>query len=113
MQLVASWLPTVDSLSVIVGNCVVVVASLVVRFKNLDHVSTCACHPCAWGHANLLCIVPILTDDPRKKSILAVPMLVQIRGQLEEVGKVIRRGCSKKTCITSRLVRVILAQGPC
>ena len=36
MQLVASWLPTVDSLSAIVGNCVVVVASLVVRIKNLD-----------------------------------------------------------------------------
>ena len=35
MQLVASWLPTVDSLSVIVGNCVVVVASLVVRIKKL------------------------------------------------------------------------------
>ena len=43
----------------------------------------------------------------------SVPMLVCMRGQLEEVGKVSRRGCSKQTCITSRLVRVILAQGPC
>ena len=65
------------------------------------------------GHANRLCIVPILTDDPQRKSVLVIPMLVQIRGQLEEVGKVSRRGCSKKACITSRLVRVILAQGPC
>ena len=23
---------------------------------------------CGWGHANLLCIVPILTDDPRRES---------------------------------------------
>ena len=27
--------------------------------------SICACHPCAGGHANLLWIVPILSDDPR------------------------------------------------
>ena len=32
------------------------------------------CLPCAGGHANLLCIVPSLTDDPRRESEL--PRLV-------------------------------------
>ena len=34
--------------------------------KNLIHFPICACHP--WGHANLLCIVPILSDVPRRES---------------------------------------------
>ena len=37
-------------------------------FKNLVHFSICACHPCAGANANLLCIVPILSDDPRRES---------------------------------------------
>jgi hypothetical protein len=32
------------------------------------HFSICACHPCAGAHANLLCTVPSLTDDPRRES---------------------------------------------
>ena len=35
----------------------------------------CACHPCAGGHANLLCIVPILTDDPRRESKVGIRYL--------------------------------------
>ena len=35
---------------------------------NRLHFSSCACHPCAGGHANLLCVVPSLTDDPRRES---------------------------------------------
>ena len=38
------------------------------RILNCLHFSICACHPCAGGHANLLHIVPILTDDPRRES---------------------------------------------
>ena len=38
------------------------------REKNLLHFSICKCHPCAGPNANLLCIVPILTDDPRRES---------------------------------------------
>ena len=81
------------------------------------------------GHANLLCIVPILTDDPRKESTGGT------WGQAGGVGEdwhilegyfntcldacgwlTLPRGevkAAKKTCITSRLVRVILKQGPC
>ena len=32
------------------------------------HFSICACHPCAGANANLLCIVPSLTDDTRRES---------------------------------------------
>jgi hypothetical protein len=32
------------------------------------HSSMCACHPCTWGHANILCVVPSLTDGPRRES---------------------------------------------
>ena len=35
--------------------------------KNLVHFSICACHPCA-GAMLILCIVPILADDPRRES---------------------------------------------
>ena len=31
------------------------------------HFSMCACHPCA-GAMLIVCIVPILTDDPRRES---------------------------------------------
>ena len=34
-----------------------------VAIQTCLHFSICACHTCAWGHANLLCIVPIVTDD--------------------------------------------------
>ena len=30
------------------------------------------------GHANLLCIVPILTDDPRRESVLRVPIYIYV-----------------------------------
>ena len=84
------------------------------------------------GHANLLCIVPILTDDPRKESnrmklpkilsqdVYAPPAQVTNPTTEEQTNKTVTpdlrerpRMCNKKTCITSRLVRVILAQGPC
>ena len=32
------------------------------------HFSICACHPCAGAVLNLLCIVPMLTDNPRRES---------------------------------------------
>ena len=32
------------------------------------HTHISACHPLRRGHANLLCIVPIVTDDPRRES---------------------------------------------
>ena len=30
------------------------------RIQKIGSLHDCACHPCAGGHANLLCIVPIL-----------------------------------------------------
>ena len=43
-------------------------------FVDCLHFSICACHPCVSSlrrdHANLLCIVPILTDDPRRESTI-------------------------------------------
>ena len=50
------------------------------------------------GQANLLCIVPILTDDPRRKSENQPHECVNKR---------------EKNVYTSRFVRVILAQGTC
>ena len=46
------------------------------------------------GHANLLCIVPILTDDPRRESeimfAIRLPLLVQLSAAPDILG---RQGC--------------------
>ena len=42
--------------------CICVCVCVYVYVKKCLHFSICACHLCAWGHANLLCIVPILTE---------------------------------------------------
>ena len=39
------------------------------------------------GHANLLCIVPILTDDPRRESKVQGVLQVQRVGNLEAMAK--------------------------
>jgi hypothetical protein len=41
-----------------------IMLSLIIQKHNGIHFSIWACHPSRRGHANLLCIVPILTDVP-------------------------------------------------
>ena len=84
------------------------------------------------GHANLFCIVPILTDDPRRESkqdLQAGEKNGRERGGAggdavivhSEKVLVCLDACfpalaglqTKKIVYTSRFVRVILAQGPC
>ena len=48
------------------------------------------------GHANLLCIVPILTDDPRRESKHDVGCCIFNRVEssfLDEVGETVSTGC--------------------
>merc|ERR1711894_311415 len=77
------------------------------------------------GHANLLCIVPILTDDLRGESKCVQksfglahrpgPHLPKpsCNCRHHPIGTGSLANKCKKTCLTSRLVRVIIAQGPC
>ena len=49
--------------------------------KNLVHFSTCACHPCAGAMLIfyvILCIVPILSDDPRFSLSLSLCLSVSL-----------------------------------
>ena len=80
------------------------------------------------GHANLLCIVPILTDDPRRESERGYTKTLR-RSSREQTRRINDRvttnvtngttstrqqyGRVQKIVYTSRFVRVILAQGPC
>ena len=61
------------------------------------------------GHANLLCIVPILTDDPRRESSMAV-----VAGKLCEkaVAAAKEKGWSGAPCTQQRSLLLILAQCP-
>ena len=44
--------------------CVPMGSSPSSRSPRTIHLSIYACHPCSRVHANLLCIVPVFTDDP-------------------------------------------------
>ena len=80
------------------------------------------------GHANFLCIDPILTDVPRKESRdfpFCRRLLPRVRASKNSVSPWGRRRLSElptnggalvagqKIVYSSRFVRVILAQGPC
>ena len=67
------------------------------------------------GHANLLCIVPILTDDPRRESDMMFPhRSYKITGTVRSETILGRRGQSRGSAnyITSPPSSVGRAQGP-
>ena len=106
-----------------------------VTCKKCLHFSICACHPCAWGHANLLCNIPILTDDPRRESIekgrfgrarfnakalLFVGMAEDASAQfamLRKPGRVLEHSCTSRRATTTPTPRKMAmptgVQPPC
>ena len=64
--------------------------------QHVVHSSICACSSLRRGHANLLCIVPILTDDPRRESDrIRFRMLIALRCALHRCSnRDIQRRCT-------------------
>ena len=62
------------------------------------------------GHANLICIVPTLTDDPRRESKRAADLLAGKRGHSSLVA--LRRCRWRGHVVEVPLVRVERRQGP-